>query len=159
MKYIIIMMLMLMAYSCGTKQKLKQHSKQSAESKQSQQTQAQLRYSHTLLNQESDSINEKQWFKIYPRGEVQLHNGNFIGQVDSLLWYTSKLRLQKQLQAQQHDTIVKQNQQTITSKLTKSEDRIIDKQKHWLSWWPFLLLLLTSLIIYLAVKKMKPLFN
>ena len=157
MKCLLMMMGVLLIYSCGTKHKLQRQSAQSTETKLSQQQEAQLHYRHAAFKQQSDSATVQQWFKIYPKGELQFNNGNFSGQVDSLLWYTSSINLKKELQSQQKDTLTSYKQETMGSSLSKTEEGVKEKQQLQLNWLPLGLILSLGLILYLVIKKIKQL--
>lgn len=134
--------LLLLTYSCSTKSKLLRKTKESSTMQGSKQTQELKQSRYLSFSQYNDSAAHSYWFKLYPKGELQFNNGNFIGQLDSLVGYGKSLKLQRQLRVGIQDTSWRSKaNETIAISTTKAE-QVKAKQKKEMIGWRWLLPLL-----------------
>ena len=156
MKWYIYLTLLL-CFSCGVKQKSLNQTFASSHNQVTDQKEKLGYDSNTFWSWDSAGVTHKQWLRLYPRGEVRFSNGNFSGQLDSLLWYSSKTSNNKYEQRQQQARLSLEKQDY--GELTTTKTKITQKEKHklTLAWWVYLLPLLAIIVIGYRLRKRRSL--
>lgn len=148
---------LLLCFGCGVKQKSLNQTFASSHKQVTDQKEKLGYDSNTVWRWDSAGVTHKQWLRVYPRGEVRFSDGNFSGQLDSLLWYSSKTNNNKHEQRQQQARLSLEKQDY--GELTTTKTKITQKEKHklTLAWWVYLLPLLAIIVIGYRLRKRRSL--
>lgn len=129
-------LLMVLICGCSAKRKLTESSVVNTENiteTQILQTKNQQSESYSLS---TDSANQTNFLKLYPKGDFVINKDGFKGSADSLIWYSNVQRLDK------HQQLERQNQAQSKSEVHKRlEKKVLREQRKELTktslsfWW------------------------
>lgn len=130
--------IVLLFCACATKEKLWRQSRQTNSTQQGKQIDQMKQYSHRSFGQQSEGSLKSYGFKLYPKGQVQFQEGNFSGELDSVIAYGNSFSLQRQFHLRQDDTLWHNREKEMTSSYQAIEEQVKEKKKHTWWWWPWL---------------------
>ncbi|MFN0291601.1 hypothetical protein [Pedobacter helvus] len=129
MKKLILFLIVQLAIGCAAKHKLTSRAEEKAERKITTATGAEMRDSSIVLHQQLDSLWHQQTFRLYPKGVISLGSNGFIGEVDSVLWLTKELHLQRNNLVQQKQMREEVNQYMTSTNNSQAKEIINEKNK------------------------------
>lgn len=153
MKQNLILIGLLLMGSCAAKYKLQSQTNERKKRVFTDNMDSKRHYVNTIYTSQTDSLYSRHWFKIYPKGEVQINSGNFIGKVDSLIWHTDEQSLQRHIFAQQNDTSIKEKRELKAVSVAIKEAQVKEKKKSALIGLPILFVAILGLLLYLLKRK------
>lgn len=120
-----IYLCVLLIYGCSVKRKLTESSVVNKENVREDQT-LQTKKQHSLIySLSTDSIDQTNFLKLYPKGDFVISKGGFKGSADSLIWYhtVSQVRKSRQTERQKQEQSNSQMVKQVATKNTKENKK------------------------------------
>ena len=118
-----------MAIGCAAKHKLTSRVEDKAERKVTSATIMEMRDSNIALYQQIDSLWHKQTLRLYPKGVISLGNKGFVGELDSLIWFSRGISYQKKHTQQEQLLDQSIGRTTTDSSAYSKKEYLKEKQK------------------------------
>ena len=131
-----IYLCVLLIYGCSAKRKLIESSVVNKENVREDQTLQTKNQQSLIYSLSTDSNNQTNFLKLYPKGDFAISKDGFKGSADSLIWYNNmqlvnrNQQLQLQTQDQSNSQVVKQ----VATQSTKENKKALVKVDNYI-WY------------------------